>query len=290
MELIEEATKVLNLRKNGFVIAPDLDFSDDGTRFKGYYYDPDKTGDKRFPTSKAITNGEAYIDVHYYNPETGKSTYFHRLNGVPYETAINEIKDLTNDIDAFKAKLDAGQIKSRTLSDEEYDEIKTKVIQLVGLSNLSPWQAMNKVCDKLGVDRDDLTISQRNQLDKDIESSIRNTKKVNPVLEKALAVTLFKKTLKLMLGKPGTHDYRGKYVAEVPPKTFEQAFKEAGNVHVDIYEFGGDEGAFASELIKAGLPAERNFWLNDLPDYAQEKIKLWVRKKLENFFDYDDYE
>ena len=38
------AGKTLNLRRNGFVKAPEENFSDDGNRFTGYYYDPEKNG------------------------------------------------------------------------------------------------------------------------------------------------------------------------------------------------------------------------------------------------------
>ena len=56
MKLIKENKETLNeaqtltLRRNGFVVAPEENFSDDGNYFKGYYYDPEHVGDKRFRT------------------------------------------------------------------------------------------------------------------------------------------------------------------------------------------------------------------------------------------------
>ena len=282
MKLAEE-NKVLNLRRNGFVIAPELNFSDDGNRFTGYYYDPEKKGDKRFETSKLVADGQAYISVHYYNPETGKTTYFDDLNGVDYSYAIEHIKDLTDKVDAFKAKLDAGEIKAVELTDEEFQSLKDKIKQVMELTNLKQWPATQKVFDKLSIDYNDLKTEQRDRLNKEIESEVRNARTDNPVLVKEFAKAAFKQVLKDIEGTKGSYGYRGRWEPGKPPKSLDDALK---SIDPYISTFSrSNEGANA--LIDAGLPENEIYYFKHLTDANQEKIKDWVKNKIENLYDFE---
>ena len=282
MKILKEAS-TLNLRRNGFVLAPELNFSDDGNRFTGYYYDPERKGDKRFEVSKLISDGQVYISVHYTNPETNRITYFDDLNGVDYNHAIEHIKDLTDKIDAFKTKLDAGEIKAVELTDEEFQSLKDKIKQVMELTNLKQWPATQKVFDKLSINYDDLKKEQRDQLQKEIESEVRNARTDNPVLVKELAKAAFKQVLKNIEGTKGSYGYKGKWVEGKPPKSLDDALKSI-DLYINTYS-RSNEGA--SALIDAGLPENELYYFKRLTDANQEKIKNWVRNKIENLYDFE---
>lgn len=266
MKLVEE-NKVLNLRRNGFVLAPELNFSDDGNRFTGYYYDPERKGDKRFETSKLVADGQAYISVHYYNPETGKTTYFDDLNGVDYDYAIAHIKDkLTDKIDAFKAKLDAGEIKPVVLSEDEFQALKNKIKQVMELTGDNQYISTKKVFDKLSIDYDQLTKEQRNKLDKEIESEVRNAREDDPEIVKTLAKKYLDAVMKEMRGTEGHFGPRSKWISGTVPKDLENALKTA-------YVYEQIDGEW--------------YGIKDLTDANQEKIKNWVRNKIENLYDFE---
>ena len=283
MEQMNEAPsgKTLNLRRNGFVVAPEENFSDDGNYFKGYYYDPEHKGDKRFRTSKLISDGQAYISVRYYDLEKGTSKYFDDLNGVDYNYAIEHIKDLTDEIDEYKKKIEAGETKARELSEEEIESIKAKVKQLMELSDMSQYEALRTIYKKLGIDDNDLKKEIRDRVEKELESEIRNAREDNPALVKVLAKALLDEVLKLIKGTPGHWGPRNKWVDRIPPKALEDAIKS--NVSTDTYDWTPE----AKELIDAGLEKSKSYWLDDLTDANQEKIRNWVKNKVERLYDFE---
>ena len=285
-ERLNEA-QTLNLRRNGFVIAPEENFSDDGNYFKGYYYDPEHTGDKRFRTSKLISDGQAYISVRYFDDIKGKTVYFDDLNGVDYEYAINHIKDLTDKIDEFKAKLDAGEIQPKELSEEEIELIKNKTKQLVELSDMSWSNALDTVVKKAGFDLYDLRKDVRDRILKEIESEIRNAKEDNPALVKALAKKMLENTMKLVKGDEGHWDSRGRWQRGDAPKSLDDALKS----YVSVSTYGSDAkkhfGVEPEELESIGLKKDELYTINDLTDANQERIRNWVRNKIENLYDFE---
>ena len=192
--------KVINLRRYGFVPVPSEDFSDDGNRFKVYYYDPKHTGDRRIRLTKLTADGEAYISAGYRNPDTDKYTFFDDLNGVSYTAAVQGLDALVKKIADFVAKLDAGEMKAKDLTDDQIKEIKEKVSQMVALGDLKWNDALNKVTQKMGIDLEDVRTAQRDQLKKEIESAVRNSRKEDPVIVKALAKEFLKVTLKNLEG------------------------------------------------------------------------------------------
>ncbi len=283
MKFLNEAPngKTLNLRRNGFVVAPEENFSDDGNYFKGYYYDPEKKGDKRFRTSKLVSDGDAYISVRYYDDETGKTTFFNDLNGVRYDYAVDHIKELTDKIDAFKAKLDAGEIKPRELSDEDIQNIKDKAKQLMSLSDMNYYQALDTIYKKLGIDSYDLRKEIRDKISKEVESEVRNTREDNPVLVKALAKKMLQDVMKAIKGTSGSYNSRGKWTSGNAPKSLEDALE----INSDVSTYSGD--AEAKELIDAGLQANKLYWMKDLTDANQERIRSWVKNKIETLYDFE---
>ena len=263
-----EAGPTLNLRRHGWVKAPELNFSDDGNRFQGYYYDPKKVGDKRFPTSKLISDGYAYVSVHYVNSQTGNATYFDDLIGVGYEYAIEHLPELAKKLDDFIAKLDSEGEYVITLSQEQYDEIIAKCIQVHDLTGADHYHALGSVLKRLNIDSRDIERSQINKLRKEVESEIRNNKKEDPKLVKEMAVAYLKEVMKEMTDRSG-YGYNRKWNSR-PAKSLDDALK------------------CCDPYVK--LSDGEYHHLTNFSDATQNRIKAWARKKIETLYDFDDVE
>ena len=290
MKLIKESkqnlneAQTLNLRRNGFVLAPEENFSDDGNYFKGYYYDPEHKGDKRFVASKLISDGQAYISVRYYDEDKGSTKYFDDLNGVDYEYAIEHIKDLTDEIDEYKRKIDAGEVKARELSEDEISAIKAKVKQLMELSDMSWSEALSTIYKKLDIDDRDLKAEIRDRVKKELESEIRNAREDSPAALKAVAKKCLEQAIEKINGTKGTWDSRGRWQSGSKPVSPEEAIKNIdGYFYISSYSPNAEEQA----LIDAGLKPGQSYRLKDFTDANQERIRNWVKNKIENLYDFE---
>lgn len=273
--------KTLNLRRNGFVIAPEENFSDDGNHFICYWYDPEHKGDKRFRTSKLISDGYAYISVRYYNEETGHYKYFDDLNGVDYQYAIDHIKDLTDKIDAFKADLDAGKFDVIELSDDQIKAVEEETEKIHASENNFLSASMNKAFEKMGINPDRIKSDIKSNILKRVEAKERNAKEDNPVLVKVLAKACLENTMKAIKGTEGHYGPRSKWTSGQKPISLDDALRR--NVDVDTFSWSPE----AEELIDAGLEPSKTYWLNDLTDASQDRIRDWVRKKIETLYDFE---
>lgn len=275
--------KTLNLRRNGFVVAPEKNFSGDGSYFRGYYYDPNHTGDKRFFTSKLVSDGEVYVSVRYYNPETGYHKYFDDLNGVDYYYAMEHIKDLTDKIDEFKAKLDAGDLDIIELSQDQIDAVEEAATEIYKADGGFVSDAVDKAFNDTNLDPARIRSTIKDSIAKHIKDAERNAKSDNPMLVKVLAKQMLNGAIKLINGIEGKYDNRGRWQSGKPPISIDDAIDKADD-HVYISSYS--PSVAEQELIDAGV-APGSYWLKNLTDANQEKVKTWLKNKLETLYDFD---
>lgn len=281
------ADKVINMVKYGFVRNKEGDFSDDGTRFQSYYFDPQHKGDKRIEVSKAVTQDGVFISAHYYNNKTGKGTYFDDLNGVTYDYAIENLPKLAQDIKQFLDKLDAEGDYMITLTAEQYNDIVDHLVSDAlnkNRNNYDYQEYQRYLQDKYEIDYKDIGREQRRQLESEVNQKIRNSTAVNPVVLKHLARALLNKTMELMRGRPGSYSYGNKWNPGTDPKPLEQALEDAIR-YVNISSYSSDKES--SDLINAGVPKNTIIYLRDQTDKAQEKIIAWAKDKLEKLYDFE---
>lgn len=230
-----------NIKKYGFVRAPQEDFSDDGNRFTGFYYDPERTGDTRFSASKLIDrqNGQVYFSVCYQDPDNYNiRKYFDRLNGVSIRTAVEELPDLVKELEEFKEKT----LPSLT-SIKLTPELKEKILDTANsIGGKTPYAAIVAALEKLGYDENrfypnDLSTLQYEYKERYFaEPSHEEIKKI--------AAKYYRDVVKRM---QSGYDYNRRWKS-------------------------GDD--LETALNRAYLPT------SELKKDTAEKIKAWVRKKL----------
>ena len=164
---LQEAEDRINLKKYGFVRAPEEDFSDDGARFTCYYYDPEGNGDTRFRLSKHIGNyggsKEVFIDVHYTAPESGRTKYFSDLNGVSIDRAVEGLPKLVADIEEFKKGIEDFN-KVTTLTDEQVAELADEVKFLIDRAGLNEYEAIKRAYLNKGIEYDTVPYAEKQKL------------------------------------------------------------------------------------------------------------------------------
>ena len=261
-----EAGPTLNLRRNGWVKAPELDFSDDGNRFKGYYYDPKGVGEKRFPTSKLVSDGNAYVSVHYVNPKTGRYIYFDDLNGVSYQYAIEHLPELAKQLDDFMAKLDQEGDKVIELTPTQYSDVIAKCVQVYKMTGQSHWTILDSVLKKMGIEKQDIEKAQQNKLSKEVEQTLRNSKQDDSKIVKEIGAAYLKEVINLMRDRSG-YKYNRRYESK-PAQSLDDALKNA-YVYIKC-----SDGEWHS--------------LKDFTDATQTKIKDWARRKIETLYEFED--
>ena len=149
---LEEADERINLKRYGFVRAPEEDFTDDGARFFCYYYDPEHKGDKRIRLSKTTYNGDAYLSARYEN-SNGRYKYFDDLNGVSIANAINGLPALTKQLNDFLANIDEFD-RVEHLDDEQLAGLSDFAVDLIDKADMDPYNARNKALTKAGYEPD----------------------------------------------------------------------------------------------------------------------------------------
>lgn len=240
----------INLKKYGFVRAPEADFSDDGNRFTCYYYDPEGAGDKRIRLSKHISrDGDVYLSARYYFPETGRSKYWDELNGVSLQKAAEGLPKLKSDIDDFLTKIDEFN-KVTTLTDEQVKEIAEEIKFLEDRAGLKWYDAEKRAYMNKDIEYDTVPYKEK----KKVLDFIRNS---SPYDKEEL-----KKDIKEMitsviydLSNRSGYNYRGQWESR-PAKSIEDAIKaHKGNI-------------------------------SDYPDEIQEKIIQHISNKLKELHDF----
>lgn len=250
-ENLEEAEDRINLKRYGFVRAPEEDFSDDGNRFTCYYYDPKHEGDKRFRCSKLVSNGDAYINVHYTAP-SGRAKYFDDLNGVSISAAVAGIPDLVKELDEFKEKeLDAFSVVKK-LDDNEVKQIADEIKILMDRAGLSKYAAAERAYHNLGIEYDTVPYEERRKVD----NYVRN----NSPYDKAQLEGKVKEVIKQVIHDMSSHSrygYDRKWI-DAPAKSIDDAIRT---------NMGG---------------------LSEYPDAVKEKVAKYIKDKLEDLFNFKD--
>lgn len=255
---------ILNIAKYGFIAYPGENFSDDGNYFRVYYWDPDKTGDKRFRATRLTANGETYFSVSYTNSKTHRSTYFDDLNGVSTQSAIDGMPALVDKLKKFRDHLEAEGEVVKELSKEEEDRVIEIALQLCDLNGDSAYQAFKKAAIKVGFEVDDLLPTDKKRIGDIIDSRARDQRGDSPEVVKILAKEYLQSVMNEMRDK-SRYDSRGRY-QHSPAKSLEDAMKSAY-----VYKQIGNKW----------------YALRDLTDANQERIREWARKKIETLYDFD---
>lgn len=203
---LTEADEKLNLKKYGFVRAPEEDFSDDGARFTCYWYDPEGKGDQRIRLSKHIghySNGkEVFLAARYNAPETGRYKSWDDLNGVSIETAVEGLPKLKADIDKFLETIDEFNTV-RHLTDDEIKELVDEINFLKERAGLGEYEAQKRAFINKGIVEETIPYEDKRKL----SDALRNARPYDK--EKLLkdVKEMIKDVIKEMTSYPG-YNYR----------------------------------------------------------------------------------
>ncbi|WP_300924539.1 hypothetical protein [uncultured Clostridium sp.] len=143
----------------------------------------------------------------------------------------------------------------------------------------SYWSILDKILTKLGIDKYDLEAKVRDQLYKDVETSIRNAKPENAVVVKLFAKRYLQDVLKGMKDN-SKFDSRGRWQSS-PGKSLEDAMKT--DVYLSTFSFDEE----AQDLIDAGFEKNKTYSMSELPDATQARIKQWAKNKIETLYDFE---
>lgn len=240
---LREADERINLKRYGFVRAPQEDFTDDGNRFFCYYYDPQREGDTRFRLSKLVADGDAYISVHYTAPGSNRSKYFDDLNGVPVSAAVAGLPKLVQDIENFKGQIDEFS-KVVDIPEDKKDEIFAKAKAYLSEHPDSGSYGAVTTSLKGVLSNDDYERLDKSKVRELIREFTDTQREVDPEKVRQIAAEYIREVMRKM---QSGYDSRRNWISG---KSLEDAIKYAY------------------------LPS-------DLPTSVQEKIKDWVRKKLD---------
>ena len=151
----------------------------------------------------------------------------------------------------------------------------------MSLSDMNYYQALDTIYKKLGIDSYELRKEIRDKISKEVESETRNAREDNPILVKALAKKMFRDVMKAIEGTSGSYSPRGKYIPGKAPKSLEDALE----INPNVSTYSGD--AEAKELIDAGLKANKLYYITDLTDANQKRIRDWVKNQIETLYDFE---
>lgn len=248
-EILDEDGDRINLKRYGFVRAPEEDFRDDGTSFTCYWYDPKHEGDKRFRCSKAVSDGDAYINVRYSAPN-GRSKHFDSLNGVSISTAAAGIPDLVKEIEEFKNNEIETFSEVRNLTADEVKDVAEEVRFLMDRAGLTQSQATTRAYQNKNISYDNVPYTER----KKVEDALRNT---SPYDREEVEKTV-KSMIKSVIHDLSDHSrtYDGRQWIKVPAKSIDDAI------------------------------SSNSYSIRKYPDSIQEKIKKHIKEKLEALYNF----
>ena len=267
-DILHEDGPKINLKKYGFVRAPEEDFFDDGSRFTCYWYDPDNTGDKRFRTSYTRWDDNVYISVRFNNDKTGKTEYFDDLNGVSVQEAIDGLPDLVEKLEDHKAKMK--DYTAYEFTDEQkkafFDEVDEviRAYKRLGTDKLNQYKIVEVALKNLGIDEEDVKQQDLYELQNKVYAILRNEKTYSEDIIKEIAKEALQNVLKTVRGTPGGYNYRGKWLNGTEAKSLDYALRTIS--------------AFAKD-------GSNYIGFHELPDKDQERIIRWIRKKVEPILD-----
>lgn len=256
---------VVNLRKYGWVAAPEENFSDDGAYFTVYRYYPEGKTEKKsnFRLSRTNYQDDTYISIRYYNPATGKNVHIDDLNGVSRAVAVEKFPQVMEKVKALYDREKNEGPAVRNLTSEEVDKIKEIIFQIVDLTGSSVWSAYEKALDKLGIDSDDVPATVERTIKDEISAELRNKKSYDKDTIKKLAAQYLKDVIEKM--RTG-YTYGGKYKNGYD---LEKALRNG------------------TALIDDPSGNKNYIHISDLPDAIQEQIRAWARNRIEKLYDFD---
>ena len=169
--IINEAPRgpVVNLRRYGWVPAPEENFSDDGAYFSVYRYFPEgptEDGKSDFRLSRTNYNDETFISIRYVDPFTGRTKYIDDLNGVDKQYAVDHFPEVMEKVKAAYDKIKGNDRTGVTeLSDDQRKSIEDKVYMILStVDDISPYTAYKSILKKMGIDEESVP--------RDVESQI----------------------------------------------------------------------------------------------------------------------
>ena len=252
--MFEADSSILNLRKYGWVPAPEKNFSDDGSYFRVYVYRPEGANsqeESNFELTRTSYKDYAYISIRYTNPITERVTYIDDLNGVPKEVAVRDFPLVMNKVKALydKEKSSEGP-GGRNLTDKEMDNIISTATEIAGERGETGYSAYHKALQRLGIDKDLFPGAQERDMIKKIDANIRNSRTVDKEVVKKLAA-LFMKNVLVRMRSSNLEDA----LVSINPYTENPS---GGYIH-----------------------------FTDLPDSLKQKIRDWAKDRIEKLYDFD---
>lgn len=257
-KMLEADSSILNLRKYGWVPAPEKNFSDDGSYFRVYEYRPEGANsqeESNFELTRTTYKDDAYISIRYTNPITKRVTYIDDLNGVPKEEAVRDFPSVMNKVKALydKEKSSEGP-GGRSLTDKEIEDIISTATEIAGERGETEYSAYHKALQRLGIDKDLFPTSQEREMIKKIYANIRNSRTVDKEVVKKLAALYLKNAL-------GRYGYNGGNLEDALASTTGTYTRDTSGKYIHF---------------------------TDLPDSLQQKILAWANARIEKLYDFDD--
>lgn len=264
--IFEADSSILNLRKYGWVPAPEKNFSDDGSYFRVYVYQPEGVNsqeESNLELTRTSDKDYAYISISYTNPITKRVTYIDDLNGVPKEDAVRDFPSVMNKVKALydKEKSSEGP-GGRSLTDTEMDNIISTATEIAGERGETEHSAYHKALQRLGIDKDFFPTTQEREMRKKIDANIRNSRTVDKEVVKKLAALFMKDVLERM---------------------------RTGYGHNRQWQKGSNlEDALVSINPYTENPAGGYIFFTSLSDSLKQKIRDWAKARIEKLYDFDE--
>ena len=265
--IFEADSSTLNLRKYGWVPAPEKNFSDDGSYFRVYVYQPEGVNsqeESNFELTRTSDKDYAYISISYTNPITKRVTYIDDLNGVPKEDAVRDFPSVMNKVKALydKEKSSEGP-GGRSLTDKEMDNIISTATEIAGNKGETGYSAYHKALQRLEIDKKLFPDAQEREMIKKIDANIRNSRTVDSEVVKKLAALYMEKVLERMRTGYG----------------YNRQWQKGSSLEDAL---ASTTGAYTKDA------SGKYIHLTDLSDSLQQKIRDWAKARIEKLYDFDE--
>lgn len=265
--IINEAPRgpVVNLRRYGWVPAPEENFSDDGAYFSVYRYFPEgptEDGESDFRLSRTNYNDETFISIHYVDPFTGRTKYIDDLNGVDKQYAVDQFPKVMEKVKAAYDKIKGNDRTGVTeLTDEQRKSIEDKVYMVLStVDDIGVVRAYDAVIRKMGIDKESVPASVEKEIIDNAQKRIRDEETYDIEDIKNYARAYLKQALYSMQSR---YDSRGRWT---------------------------DGASIESALRTTPVLKFKNgkyYAFNDFNSATQKKIRDFVERKLRSLDEFD---
>lgn len=187
----------INLKKYGFILTPEENFSDDGNYFYAYRFQDDD----RVRLTKCTAFDEIFISIEYRSRDTGFYKFFDDLNGVSRSYAIDHIEEVVNNLKEFLKNIDT--IDTVQVVDKSvFEEISSKsfprsisIENIMAMYNINSMYLLNetkkelyKLIESRYIDTEEMIVRGKADFFKDalkfIGYQIANNETAKAMLEK----------------------------------------------------------------------------------------------------------